>query len=122
MPARDQTTEGFKHQFFALIDEIEDPITKNKISTIDPDISLMARSQPPHSAPLVKLREMKADRRVDGDKAANLITSLEAIDHLLQRSVGQPIAVIGEKDVLVRDQMPDGQKSLPDVTPGSRVY
>src|SRR5215831_9644775 len=65
---------------------------------------------------------MKADGRVDRDKAADLITLLEAIDHVVQRCVSQSIAIIGEKDLIVLNEMFHCHQSLPDIAPSSRVY
>src|SRR5262249_32212200 len=57
---------------------------------------------------------------MNGNKAANLAASFEAVDHLFQRYVGQPVAVVGEKHLLILDEMLYRQQSLADVAPRSR--
>src|SRR4249920_4235458 len=65
---------------------------------------------------------MEADRRMNGDKTADLTTLLEAIDHVRQRGVGQSIAVVRQKDLFVLDEMSDRYESFPDIAPRSSVH
>ena len=64
---------------------------------------------------------MKAERRMNRDKATDLAALLEALDHVRQRRVGQSIAVIGEKDLLVRDEMFHRHQAFADIAPDSGV-
>src|SRR6266478_3193524 len=58
---------------------------------------------------------------MNSNEAAYLAALFEAADHLLQWSVGQPVAVIGEKYLFILDEMLYRQQSLADVAPCSRV-
>src|SRR5262245_43867934 len=122
MAACDQTFEGLMHQFLALPNEVEDLVAENKKPSVDPDLGLLARTQPLDRTTRIKLRQMEADRRMNGDKAADLSALLEHIDHHVQRGITQPIAVVGEKYLFILDKVPDGDEALPDIAPGSRVH
>src|SRR5580704_6732625 len=65
---------------------------------------------------------MEADRWMNGDKTADLVALLETLDHVIQRSVSQSVAVVREKDLFVLDEMSDRYESLPDIAPSSGVY
>src|SRR5215831_3099643 len=94
MPAFDQAIEGLKHQLFARSDIIEDLVAKHEIATVDPDLGLVTRAQSLHGTLLIKFRKMEADRRMNGEKAADLPTLLEAIDHVRQWRVCQSVAIV----------------------------
>src|SRR5579859_380529 len=74
-----------------------------------------------NNAALVEIGQMKSDRWMYGDETSDLSASLEAIDHVRQRGVGQAVAVIREKYFLILDEMTDRNQTLTDVAPYSRV-
>ena len=59
---------------------------------------------------------------MDGDEATNLAALLETVDHVRQRRVGQAVAVIGEKDLVILYEMADRDQTLTDVAPYSRIH
>ena len=55
-------------------------------------------------------------------KQRDLSALLEAIDHLGQRRVGQAVAVVGEKDLLILHEMTDRDQPLTDIAPYARIH
>ena len=70
---------------------------------------------------VVELGEMEIERRMDRDEAGDLAALLEALDHLRQRRVGQPVAVVGEEHLLVLDEVLHRQQPLADVAPDAGI-
>ena len=64
---------------------------------------------------------MECQRRAHGEEAAGLAGLLEQLDHLRQRRIGQPVAVVGEEHLLVLDVLAHGQQALADVAPDAGV-
>ena len=58
---------------------------------------------------------------MNGDEAADLAAVLKALDHVRQRRVGQPVAVIGEKDLFVLQRDASRPQALANVAPDSGV-
>ena len=117
----DQAVERFDHELFAVAHILEDLTAKNEIPAIDPDVGLLARAKASDRVGAVELGEVKGKGGVNGNEAADVSASLEALDHLRQRRVGQPVAVVGKKHLFVLDEMPNCDKSLADVAPDARV-
>src|ERR1700722_2817829 len=60
---------------------------------------------------------MRADRRMDGDETTKLSALFQMTNHVRQRSVRQPVAVIREKHLLIFDKMPDRRQSFTYIAP-----
>ena len=67
---------------------------------------LLTRAETLHQSILIEFGEVKIEWRVNGDEAPDLAALLEAINHLRQRRVRQTVAVVGEEDLLVLNEMP----------------
>src|SRR5882672_6781933 len=65
---------------------------------------------------------METDRRMDRYETTNLAALFETIDHIWQRCIGQAIAVIGEKNLLILDETTDGNQPLSNISPDSSIH
>ena len=59
---------------------------------------------------------------MNSDKATDLTAFLKAIDHIRQRRVGQSVAVVGEEDFLLLDEMSDRYETFSDIAPDPGIY
>src|SRR5262249_27513384 len=116
-PTLDEALEGLHDQLVAFLDVVEYILAENEIPAIDPYLGFLARAHSAHDPLLVKFGQVKGDRRVYGYEATDLAASLETINHIRQRSVGQAIAVIGKKNILILDEVTDGDQALTNVAP-----
>ena len=65
---------------------------------------------------------MEADGRVNRNETADCLATLEAVDHVRERRIGQSIAVIGEEHFIILDEMSDRHETLADIAPDASVY
>src|SRR6185437_5714877 len=122
LSALDETLEVLHHQFVPFSNVVEYLAPEDEIPAIDPDLGFPALAHPAHGALRVEFGEMKRNRRMNGDEAADHVAPLEAIDHVRERSIGESVAVIGKKYFLVMYEMAYSQETLTDVAPYSRVH
>ena len=99
----DQPIKRLEHQLLAILNAVKDLVPENKITTVDPNLGLMARSQPSHGALRVKFGKMEANRRMNCDETTDHIALFKAIDHIRERSISQSVAVVSEEHVLLLD-------------------
>src|SRR5688500_14676070 len=90
----DQPVERLDHEFLTVTRKVEYLAADNEIASVNPNVGLLPRSKPPHRVGTVELGKMKGKGWTDGHEAGDLSTPLEALDHLWQRRVCQPVAVI----------------------------
>src|SRR5262249_22745592 len=64
---------------------------------------------------------MEADRRMDGDETSDTAALFKPREHIWQWRVGEPVTIVGEKDLFVLDKVPDGNEALTDIAPGSGI-
>src|SRR5262245_3234062 len=65
---------------------------------------------------------MEIEGGTDGNKSSGLATSLQAVNHVRQRGVGEPVTVVGKKQFLILKQMSDSQKQLANVAPNPCIH
>src|SRR5262249_42381141 len=121
VPAFDQAVEWLEHKLFTILDKIENLPAEDEEAAIDPDFRFLARADPLHGTVRVEFREVEADRGMDGDEAADLSAFLELTNHVRQRRIGEAVAVVGEKHLLVLDEVLDRQQSLSNVSPRAGI-
>src|SRR5258708_19964588 len=107
LPTIDEALEGLNYQLVAFLNVVEYLVGENEIPSIDPYVGFLTRAHLLHNALLIKFGKMKGDWRVYGYETTNLAALFETIDHVRQRCIGQAIAVIGEKNLFVLDEMTD---------------
>ena len=56
-----------------------------------------------------------------GDETGDFVAFHEPVDHVGEGNVAKTVAVVGQKDLLVFDQMTDREESLTDITPDSGI-
>ena len=118
---RDQPLERLVNEFVTFFDVVEDLLSENEITPVDPHLGFVARAHCADRAALVETRQMKRDGRMNGDEAGDLSALLESLDHFRQGGVGQAIAVVGEKIFVILHELADGEQTLTDVAPYSGV-
>ena len=74
-----------------------------------------------HVAVGVDVGEVIGERRADGEEAGDLAALLERLDHLVEIHVREPVAVVGEEDLLVLDVVAHRPQPLADVAPDAGV-
>src|SRR4029077_6642752 len=101
----DQAAEGLQHQFLTFLDKIEDLVPEDEVAAIDPDLGFLVGAKSPDSRLVAKFDQVEIEGGMNRNEAGDLAALLELVDHLGQGKVGQAVAVICEKDLLMLDQM-----------------
>ena len=58
---------------------------------------------------------------MNGEEATNLAAGFEPSDHLGQRRIGQPVAVVRQENLFIFHKPLNGKKTLSDISPNSGI-
>src|SRR2546425_60853 len=111
--SRNQTLEGFNHEFLAIMDMIEDLPTQHKVAAIDAEIGIGDRLDVADHTVGTQSDRVVAEVRLYGEEARGLAAPLEHIDELGQAHVSEAVAVIREEDLFILEVLLHGNQALP---------
>ena len=72
LPCLDQAIKWLEDKFIAFVDIIENLPAKDEVSTVNPNFRLLTRTETLHRAVAHQTRQVKGERRMNGDEAADL--------------------------------------------------
>src|SRR6185437_13574155 len=117
----DQPTERRLDQLVAIGHVVEDLLSEDEESAIDPEVGVLAAAQPADLPASVDVHQMQAERRPDRQEASDLAARPEYLRHLLQVGVGETVAIVGVEHFLAGHVLAHGPEALPDVAPDAGV-
>src|SRR5215471_8783797 len=111
----DQALEGLFDEFLAGLHVLEDFLAQHEVPAIQKKFVVRHRVEACCKAVRRRLNRMEAVPAADTDHTGDHTFGLELRDHPIERHVGKPIGVIGEKNCLVAQMFFRLEEALPDV-------
>ena len=96
--------EGLDDKLLAGIDVVEDVAPQDHEPAVDPDVRLLMSVKSTYDSVSVGVKTCALNIAPDGDEDAVLPKSPEALDHVGQRRIREPVAIRREKVFVIPDE------------------
>ena len=117
----DQPLKRLGNEFLAVFHIPEQLVPKNKISSVDRNIRILYVVHPFYKISIPHRYNMKAEGRLDAQKAAHFFALNEVINHIWQVQVGERIGIVRQENFFAFKVGFNDFQSLPDIGPKTCV-
>src|SRR5262249_34096486 len=103
LPALDEASKGLVDKFVAWLDDVEDASAEDEEAAVDPDVGATERVDRVHDAAVIGCDDVVLSPRLYRDEQPGGPAPFQRCDHVVERSVGEPVAVRRKEDLVVAD-------------------